>query len=395
MSAEMIESSTLRIADGPPRAEQDSDTQYHNKVFRQLHREAIHHRKALRMYMAHAQRNQTLYAPIVGVRWPLLEYVRKTLPRGTEGHKRHSAKALTDFADTVYAHAVAKAITQTDSIAEQYRYDLANRVKNCGVWMGYKECPDGHRQAHVSMCDKTKYCRRCARIKAHRQAKEIALILEKLMQRPRAGYWLRMLTVTVKNTGDIEADVRRCNESFSKLWRSLYGGKHSHAAAIRFTELGAENGTAHAHVLMYAPFVSHKTISEKWEQFTGDSMVVEIHNIGGMKDGAWSVKRQAIQQAAHEVCKYATDFDKWVERYGVEKGAEKVLAIGLKLHGLHMRQTYGCFRKAVFERRMGYPIPRPPKDETVNRCGCCGKLWHKYVEVAEPRGPPTLRIVST
>ena len=347
------------------------------------------------MYMAYAQRNQSLYAPIVGVRWPLLEYVRKTLPRGTEGHKRHSAKALTDFADTVYAHAVAKAITQTDSIAEQYRYDLANRVKNCGVWMGYKECPDGHRQAHVSMCDKTKYCRRCARIKAHRQAKEIALILEKLMQRPRAGYWLRMLTVTVKNTGDIEADVRRCNESFSKLWRSLYGGKHSHAAAIRFTELGAENGTAHAHVLMYAPFVSHKTISEKWEQFTGDSMVVEIHNIGGMKDGAWSVKRQAIQQASYEVCKYATDFDKWVERYGVEKGAEKVLAIGLKLHGLHMRQTYGCFRKAVFERRMGYPIPRPPKDETVNRCGCCGKLWHKYVEVAEPRGPPTLRIVST
>ena len=345
--------------------------------------------------MAYAQRNQSLYAPIVGTRWPLLEYVRKTLPRGTEGHKRHSAKALTDFADTVYSHAIAKAITQNESIPEQYRYDHANRVKNCGTWMGFKECPDGHRQAHVSFCDYHKYCRRCARIKAHRQAKEIALVAEKMMSKPRVGYWLRMLTVTVKNTGDIEADVRRCNESFAKLWRSLYAGKNSHSSAIRFTELGPENATAHAHALMYVPFIDKEIISAKWHQITGDSMIIKIQNIGDKVNGRRVLKREHIQQAAHEVCKYATDFDKWVERYGVEKGAEKVLAIGLKLHGLHMRQTYGCFRKAVFERRMGYPIPRPPKDETVNRCGCCGKLWHKYVEVAEPRGPPTLRIVST
>lgn len=390
----MIKSSIPRIADGPPRAEQDSDTIYQHKVFRRVHREAIHQRTAMRMYMAQAQRDIGHYAPIVGTRWPLLEYVQKTLPRGTESHQRHSAKVLQDLADSVYGNAIAKAISQSDSIPEQYRYDLANRVKNCGTWLGFKECPDGHRQAHKSMCNLPKYCRRCARIRAHKQAKEIALVVEKMLERPRVGYRLRMLTVTVKNTGNFKRDVTKLNRCFAKLWRSLYGGKTSHAAAIRFTELGAENGTAHAHILMYAPFVHHSLISAKWHQITGDSMVVDIRNVGGNVNGKWEAKREEIATAAHEVCKYATDFDKWVERYGVEEGAKRIVEIARDLNKIHMRQTYGCFRSAVFEDRFGFKMPKPPKEETVNRCGCCGKLWHKYVEVMEPRGPPILGIVS-
>lgn len=395
MIVESKKSTALSYADGQPRPEQDSDTQYHDRVFRQLHREAIHDRVALRMYMAYAQRNKALYAPIVGTRWPLLEYVQKTLPRGTEGHKRHSAKALTDLADTIYGHAMAKAISEDEAIPEQYRYDLANRVKNCGTWMGYKECPDGHRQAHKSLCNLPKYCRRCARIRAHRQAKEVALVIEKMISMPRVGYWLRLLTLPVRNTGNRRRDIRRANRAFGKLWRSLYGGKKSHAAAIRFAELGPENETAHLHVVMYAPFVDQSIISAKWNQFTGDSKVVDIRNIGGVVNGKWQAKREWIQKAAHEVCKYATDMDKFVERYGVEEGTKRIAEIARDLRGIHMRQTYGCFRPDVFKRRFGFEMPKPPREETINRCGCCGKLWHKYVEVVEPRGPPILGIVST
>ncbi len=378
----------------PPRAKRRYGDEFLNTVFGRLYEAAIDERKAARIYLAAADREREFYAPLAAYRWPLFKYVRKTRPRGTDSHQRHSRKVLQDIADTVYSRAIADAVANDERIAEQYRYDLAQRLRTCGTWMGFKECPDGHRQAHLSLCDLPKYCRRCARLKAHKTAQEIALGFGKLLERPRTGYWLRLLTVTVRNTGDTRADVKRLQRSFAKLWRSLYGGQASHAAAIRFVELGPENGTAHLHALMYAPFVAIQTISDRWHQFTGDSMVVDIRNVGQRHNGSWKVSQAEMMQAAMEVCKYATDFDKWVERHGLTDGTKRIAAAAHTLHGLHMRQRYGCALPAVFERRMGFKMPRPPKEETIHRCGCCGKLWASYIEVFEPRGPPILRVVK-
>ena len=391
--------SSPEAVEGHPQARQSYGDDFLNTPFGRLYSAAIDElperkRLAARIYLAAADREREYYAPLAAYRWPSLEFVQETRRQTQNSHKQNSLKLLQDITDTVFSRAMSDTVAKDKSMPAKQRLDLAQRLRTCGTWIGIKECPDGHRKAQISLCNLPKYCRRCARVEAHKVAQEIALGFGKLIERPRAGYWLRLLTVTVRNTGNTRADTRRLQRSFAKLWRSLYAGQASHAAAIRFVEIGRQNGTPHLHAMMYAPFIDQKIISAKWHKITGDSMVVDIRNVGGLRNGSWKVSQAEMMQAASEVCKYATDFDKWITEYGLEEGTKRIATIARALHGLHMKQRYGCALPAVFERRMKFKMPRPPRDETIHRCGCCGKLWSHYIELSEPRGSPLLIVVS-
>lgn len=353
-------------------------------------------RRAEQLYLEHADQHKAYFRPISDYRRPLLEYVQKTRRKSADNT---AYKALNDACDTVFSHLMAQAVLNDSNRPKVKRVQLAERLKTCGKYVGVKHCSKGHAQNQVNYCNEHKLCRRCSRRRATEKAREVEKIIAKMMQRPRSGYNLRMLTVTKKISGrGIRHDAREVIQAFPKLWRSLWKedknkDKKHVDTAWRSVEVGAENGMVHIHALMWCRYKSHTEIKRKWKEITGDSDVVEIHGVGRQGNGSWRVENPELRKACKEVCKYVTDLDKTIEKVGIEEGFKRLSKQALDLNRLHLMQRYGCSLPHVFEMRMGFKIPTPPKKETTHRCGSCGSLWSHYQELTEPRGPPLFKIV--
>ncbi len=394
----------------PPRAKRRYGDEFLNTAFGRLYEAGFNQRQAIRAYLAAADAERDRYGKLVDHLWPLLEYVQKTRPRGSESHQRHSHKLLQELLDRVWSHHMADVVANDENRPESSRFKLAERIRHCGTWMGFKECPDGHRQADATHCGYHKLCRRCARIRARKIARQYDLALQKMLDRPAAGHRLRFITLTKKVSGDPISDAQDVIDATGKWWKALYKGKTKRAAGARFIEWGSDSN-AHCHFLGYLPFIkggktSTNPLRDKWHEITGDSYIVDIKPLGEVINGKYTVSKQDLRYIATEVVKYVTDFDKQVENFASSKqpkeirknairlGCEVVNNLARATHNMKMVMSYGSFRSDVFERSMGFKMPKPPLDETKHRCGCCGKLWASYIEVFEPRGPPMLRVVT-
>ena len=365
-------------------------SQLHNDnptVYDRLYGMAMHERKAYRMLMAYADKHLPFLKETAKCRWPLLEYVQKTRRDLTTSSDRQWHKLLNDITDTVFSRVMSNVVANDRKRLKGERLRLAERLKTCGKMYGIKQCPDNHKQLERSYCNHPKLCRRCARRDSRKKADALFRSLQKLLAKKMVGYNLRFLTVTTKVSGKgIKYDTRRLIQAFPKLWRSLYRRDGTEvSSAMRCIEIGSENGMAHAHVLMWTKFKSVEEIRRLWKEKTGDSFVIHVKKV--------ITKEKEIREACGEVCKYMTDLDKVIEKHGVEEGCAFLSGIARELKGMHMTQKYGCALPHVFERRMGFKAPLPPKNETQFRCGCCGKLWSSFTDIVEPRGPPLLRVV--
>lgn len=344
-------------------------------------------RYALQLYIQRAIENRVYFDELVDQNWPLLEYIQTTQPDAPKEIDKYldtlSDKSLQDIADRVFSRSMADVVVNDLSLPKKRRLALAERLKTCGVVSGYSECPDGHRKLVRFYCDQPKYCRRCARIHAYRNAEHLVNVTHSLLEGPITGYEARLLTLTCRKTGNVTKDAKLVTTSWSKMWRSHFKDRHS--AAYRRVEVSPD-GMVHLHILLYCQWVDVEEISKEWSELTGGSMVVHIKKVSHKKKGE-------LKKAIYEVCKYVTDMDKWVERHGIEEGLQLVNEIGHALHGKRLSEPYGLYRKAVFEDRMvnSYPIK---KEKSPDRCDCCGKKWRAFIEVFEPRGPPQLRVYS-
>ena len=370
--------------------------QNHKTIFYDVSISGKSLRYSEQLYLQYAKQHEAYFTPIRDFRRPLLEYVQKTRRKSADNT---AYKALNDACDTVFSHLMAQAVLNDSNRPKVKRVQLAERLKTCGKYVGVKHCSKGHAQNQVNYCNEHKLCRRCSRRRATEKAREVEKIIAKMMQRPRSGYNLRMLTVTKKISGrGVRHDAREVIQAFPKLWRSLWKedkdkDKKHVDTAWRSVEVGAENGMVHIHALMWCRYKSHTEIKRKWKEITGDSDVVEIHGVGRQGNGSWRVENPELRKACKEVCKYVTDLDKTIEKVGIEEGFKRLSKQALDLNRLHLMQRYGCSLPHVFEMRMGFKIPTPPKKETIHRCGSCGSLWSHYQELTEPRGPPLLKIV--
>jgi hypothetical protein len=350
----------------------------------QLHALSSNDRAATRLYLGRAIAQSQYYAAILGSRWPLLELVQTSLPDTTENTikigSKLTHKAVNTIVDTVFSRAMADAIDQSSLGTASSRRHTADRLRSCGANVGYNTCSNNHHQLVANHCNNTRRCKRCARAESRKQAEKLYLVTSHLLQRPRVGYGLRMLTVTIRNSGNIHGDLANLKTNIPKLLRSMF--KSPFFAARSRYELGPDNQTVHAHILMYSQFVGQKLISEKWEELTGGSNVVDIRMVDTKTD-------KTLREACNEVCKYVTDLDKWVERWGIDEGCRRIADITLKLKGERFGEYYGNFRSQVFKKTFDYAMPKP-KEHDPKLCKICGSAWSSYTEVFEPRGPPKL-----
>ena len=344
-------------------------------------------RVAERLLLSRAIAQSEFYEPIADSRRPKLELVQTSLPSDDdnplkiESILRH--KQLNDVADTVFSRAMADAIDRHPSWPAKQRIDNADRARTCGVWMGIKTCNNDHHTGVTAFCNNRKRCRRCARSDADKRSKKLYLASQHLLKRQQVGYSMKMLTLTTRNSGDVVADVGKFKDNWPKLYRSMFKSKFS--AAQSAIEIGPDNKTVHAHILIYCPFIDVKAISAKWQQLTGDSKIVDIRKVE-------TNSNKKLRQACKEVCKYITDLDKWIKQHGIDEACDQIADLTLRLKGERFGESYGNFRAQVFKSTFNYAMPKPEEHDPTT-CNICGATWARYEEVFEPRGPPRLTVV--
>ena len=359
----------------------------------QIHDGSDPSRAALRLLLGRALEQSEYYAPIVDSRRPLLELVQTSRQVDLENPIKIGSgvrpiiyhKIENDVADTVFSRSMADAIDRHPTWPANSRVINADRGRTCGAWMGIKTCCNNHHQGVTAFCNNHKRCRRCARAESRKQAEKLYLVSKHLLNRPRVGYSLKMLTVTIRNSGNVIADIAKLKRCFPKLYRSMF--KTDFSAARSRYELGPDNHTVHAHALIYCRFIDVKAISQKWEELTSDSNVVDIRIVETNTD-------KKLRQACNEVCKYITDLDKWIKHHGIDEACNQIADLTLRLKGERFGETYGNFRSQVFKKTFNYAMPKPEEHDPL-LCNICGSAWTKYEEVIEPRGPPRLTVVYT
>ena len=161
--------------------------------------------------------------------------------------------------------------------------------------------------------------------------------------------------------------------------------KSKFSAARSRIEIGPDNKTVHAHILIYCRFIDVKAISAKWQQLTGDSKIVDIRKVETNSD-------MKLRLACKEVCKYITDLDKWIKQHGIDEACDQIADLTLRLKGERFGESYGNFRAQTFKKTFNYAMPKPKEHDPL-LCNICGSTWAKYEEVFEPRGPPRLTVV--
>lgn len=353
----------------------------------QIHDRSDPSRAALRLLLGRAIAQRQFYDPIFASRWPLLELVQTSLPSEddnplkTESILHH--KVTNDVADTVFSRSMADAIDRHPTWPANSRVNNADRGRTCGAWMGIKTCGNNHHVGVTANCNNHKRCRRCARADAKKQSEKLYLVSKHLLKRQQAGYSLKMLTVTIRNSGNVLADVDTIKRCWPKLYRSMF--KSNFSAARSRLEIGPDNKTVHAHILIYCRFIDVKAISAKWQELTGDSKIVDIRKVETNSD-------KKLRLACKEVCKYITDLDKWIKQHGIDEACNQIADLTLRLKGERFGESYGNFRAQVFKATFNYAMPKPEEHDPL-LCNICGSTWAKYEEVIEPRGPPRLTVV--
>lgn len=171
---------------------------------------------------------------------------------------------------------------------------------------------------------------------------------------------LRALTLTLKNTADLSAGVDRIRKCFTrlrhrKMGKRIFGGLYG----IEAKPDGKGKWNVHLHAIIEGVYISQKALSKAWLSITGDSSVVWIEKIKGLKGGK-------IGGDAERAVGYVT---KYVAK-GVVAGShwtpELLADFALALNNVRLVQAFGSF--------LGKKGVRPPMVCPV--CGgCMWRMW--------------------
>jgi hypothetical protein len=89
----------------------------------------------------------------------------------------------------------------------------------------------------------------------------------------KAGYTLKLLTLTLAHNGTMADRVIRIKQCFNRLWRTEFAGALNAGALIVIEISGSEH--VHLHALVYGPFKNTYDLSAKWKEITGDSFILK------------------------------------------------------------------------------------------------------------------------
>jgi hypothetical protein len=92
-----------------------------------------------------------------------------------------------------------------------------------------------------------------------------------------------LLTLTFRSTGGsvVGSDIRRGFREVRKLIREFYP-KSAGCGAIGVSEIGANNNL-HVHLIVGGGYVPQRALSERWLKITGNSYIVDVRAVHGVK----------------------------------------------------------------------------------------------------------------
>lgn len=124
-----------------------------------------------------------------------------------------------------------------------------------------------------------RFCRVCAPRRAFRVRNRLRWILDNT--RPKPGYMLKMITLSVSNSHDLEKGVRLLVSSFRRLrQRRIWKDHVSGGATIIEIKGRPNNWHPHLHVLCYARWINWHQLQPAWASVSG-GLACYIQNIQG------------------------------------------------------------------------------------------------------------------
>jgi hypothetical protein len=100
-----------------------------------------------------------------------------------------------------------------------------------------------------------------------------APIVKAVASHRKAGFRLREITLTTRNTGTLEpAQIKRFNLAVKTTLKQLMK-RFKGWGAIWCDEVGFNNTNLHAHILLYGPYISQSELADVWKEISGHHVV--------------------------------------------------------------------------------------------------------------------------
>jgi ribosomal protein S27AE len=169
-------------------------------------------------------------------------------------------------------------------LIENNLFSKANRYMECSRYAYLYECKGEEKHSLFSpiYCD-LRFCPRCAPRQFARLIEKYEPILRAVSAHPKAGFRLREITLTTRNTGSLTpAQIKRFNLDVKKTLKSVMRDVDEWGA-IWCDEVGFNNTNLHAHVLLYSPYLPQSELAEVWNRISGHEVVyiTEAQRSGG------------------------------------------------------------------------------------------------------------------
>jgi hypothetical protein len=159
-------------------------------------------------------------------------------------------------------------------LIEHKLFSKANRLMECSRYAYLYQCTGDKKHDLFSpiYCD-LRFCSRCASRQFARLIEKYEPILKAVSSHRKAGFRLREITLTTRNTGSlIEGQVITFNLDVKNTLKVLMRGVDGWGA-IWCDEVGFNNTNLHAHVLLYGPYIPQSQLAEVWNQISGHQVV--------------------------------------------------------------------------------------------------------------------------
>ena len=236
---------------------------------------------------------------------------------------------------------------------------LGQKMAWCGTWLHLREWIDHGgetRLINANFCKKHLICRTCAARRSVRLVEAYAGKVATVMQ-AEPGLVPAMVTLTLKNGPNLSERL----EHGKKAWRAMQTAKRKGASesgrhlavqwnrvagCIKAVEIKPGVGGWHPHLhcfTLLSEYIDQRKLSEEWQRFTGDSMIVDVRKCYGEP-----------LAALFEVVKYVTKF-------GEDMSNEMLWDVYQTCQGSRFIDPQGCLR--------GVPEPDIDADNTNGLSG--------------------------
>jgi hypothetical protein len=159
-------------------------------------------------------------------------------------------------------------------LIENKLFAKAKRYLECSRYAHLYQCK-GERQHDLFSpiyCD-LRFCPRCAPRQFARLMRKYEPVLKALSAYKKAGFRVREITLTTRNTGNLTpAQIKKFNLDIKKTLKSLMHGVKGWGA-IWCDEVGRGNTNLHAHILFYGAYISQSRLAEVWNEISGHQVV--------------------------------------------------------------------------------------------------------------------------